>query len=352
MANIPIWPGSSSFAAVSASYYNTPSTGSSPTPFGFYDNDADFKTDANKVANFCARRLGYPIENVELQDLNFWTAFEEATTVYGNELYAYQIRENLLNLEGLPVTTPVLNNTQITPNLGNVIRISEQYGTEAGAGGNVNWYSGSIVLTGSVQDYDLDVWAQQNGISGSDLEIKRVFYQGVPASATYYYGGGMDMGGGGGGGGVIYNNSYTITSGSVINVTVGNGGSGAPAAGTSGQPGSHQYTISATQGGNSVFGSITAIGGGYGGSSYFQYTPNNGYGGSGGSGGGASGYSDGNTGRNGTGSAGQGFNGGASSGQYYSGGGGGAGGSGSSGPNKANGGPGVIYPTMSPYYFG
>jgi hypothetical protein len=165
-------------------------------------------------------------------------------------------------------------------------------------------------------------------------------------------GGGMDMGGGGGGGGVIYNNSYTITSGSVINVTVGNGGSGAPAAGTSGQPGSHQYTISATQGGNSVFGSITAIGGGYGGSSYFQYTPNNGYGGSGGSGGGASGYSDGNTGRNGTGSAGQGFNGGASSGQYYSGGGGGAGGSGSSGPNKANGGPGVIYPTMSPYYFG
>jgi hypothetical protein len=165
-------------------------------------------------------------------------------------------------------------------------------------------------------------------------------------------GGGMDMGGGGGGGGVIYNNSYTITSGSVINVTVGNGGSGAPAAGTSGQPGSHQYTISATQGGNSVFGSITAIGGGYGGSSYFQYTPNNGYGGSGGSGGGASGYSDGNTGRNGTGSAGQGFNGGGSSGQYYSGGGGGAGGVGSSGPNKANGGPGVIYPTISPYYFG
>jgi hypothetical protein len=107
MANIPIWPGSSSFAAVSASYYNTPSTGSSPTPFGFYDNDSDFKTDANKVANFCSRRLGYPIENVELQDLNFWTAFEEATTVYGNELYAYQVRENMLNLEGLPITTPV-----------------------------------------------------------------------------------------------------------------------------------------------------------------------------------------------------------------------------------------------------
>ena len=199
MANIPIWPGSSSFAAVSASYYNTPSTGSSPTPFGFYDNDVDFKTDADKVANFCARRLGFPIENVELQDLNFWTAFEEATTVYGNELYAYQVRENMLNIEGLPITTPPLNNTQITPNMGNVIRISEQYGSEAGVGGNVNWYSGSVILTGSVQDYDLDIWAQQNGISGSDLEIQRVFYQGVPASATYYYGGGIGLGAGWGG---------------------------------------------------------------------------------------------------------------------------------------------------------
>jgi len=199
MANIPIWPGSSSFAAVSASYYNTPSTGSSPTAFGFYDNDTDFKTDADKVANFCSRRLGWPIENVELQDLNFWTAFEEAVTVYGNELYAYQVRENMLNLEGLPITTPVLNNTQITPNMGNIIRISEQYGEEAGVGGNTNWYSGSVVLTASVQDYDLDEWAQQNGISGSNLEIKRVFYQGVPASATYYYGGGIGLGAGWGG---------------------------------------------------------------------------------------------------------------------------------------------------------
>jgi hypothetical protein len=199
MANIPIWPGSSSFAAVSASYYNTPSTGSSPTAFGFYDNDTDFKTDADKVANFCSRRLGWPIENVELQDLNFWTAFEEATTVYGNELYAYQVRENMLNLEGLPITTPVLNNTQITPNMGNIIRISEQYGEEAGVGGNTNWYSGSVILTASIQDYDLDVWAQQNGISGSNLEIKRVFYQGVPASATYYYGGGIGLGAGWGG---------------------------------------------------------------------------------------------------------------------------------------------------------
>jgi hypothetical protein len=186
MANIPIYDGN-------------PTWNGSLLPFGFYNNDIDFQQDSVKVTKFCAQRLGYPIENVELQDTNFFTAFEQAVTVYGNELYAYQVRENLFNLEGLPLSTPNLNNTIITPNMGNVIRISEQYGTEAGVGGNVNWYSGSIILTGSIQDYDLDQWAQDNGISGSQLEIKRVFYQGVPASADYYYGGGIGLGAGWGG---------------------------------------------------------------------------------------------------------------------------------------------------------
>ena len=167
-------------------------------------------------------------------------------------------------------------------------------------------------------------------------------------------GGGMDMGGGGGGGGVIYSSAVSITPGSAITATVGNGGVGAPAGSTNGQPGGHQFTISATQGGNSVFGELTAIGGGYGGSSYWGYTPNNGYGGTGGSGGGASGYKQGvgSNGRGGTGTSGQGFNGGGAVNNYYSGGGGGAGDAGVSGPSKPNGGPGVIYPSMSPYYFG
>ena len=172
MADIAIWPGSSSFA-------------SGETPFGFYDNDPQFRTDADKVAKFCAQRLGYPIQNVELQDINFYTAFEEATTIYGNELYAYKIRENYLSLEG-GSTAVELNDKIITPNLGNVIRLSEQYGTEAGVGGNVNYYSGSVILTGSIQDYDLGQWALENGIEDSDLEIKRVFYQAPPAIDRFY----------------------------------------------------------------------------------------------------------------------------------------------------------------------
>jgi hypothetical protein len=182
MAVIPIWPGSSSFSSGS-------------TPFGFYDNDLDFKIDSDKVANFCARRLGYPIVDVELQDLNFYTAFEESITTYGNELYAYQVRENFLSLEGASNTVDV-KNTLLTPTLNRIIDFSQQYGVEAGVGGNVDWYDGLVGLSASVQDYDLNAWAVEQGYDSGDIEIKRVFYEAPPAIVRYfdpYAGTGTDL---------------------------------------------------------------------------------------------------------------------------------------------------------------
>jgi hypothetical protein len=169
--NIPIYPGSSSFFP-------------GDTPFGFYDNDYQFQVDADKVTTFCARRLGYPIMEVELQDINFYTAFEEAVTTYGNELYAFQVRDNMLNVLGAS-TSSNMNHAIITPTMTNVIRVTEQYGEEAGVGGNVNWYSGSVVATASIQDYDLGQWALDNSISGG-IEIKRIFWQPIPAVNQVY----------------------------------------------------------------------------------------------------------------------------------------------------------------------
>ena len=169
--NIPIYPGSSSFFP-------------GDTPFGFYDNDYQFQVDADKVTTFCARRLGYPIMEVELQDLNFYTAFEEAVTTYGNELYAFQVRDNMLNVLGAP-TASNMNHAIVTPTMANIIRISEQYGEEAGVGGNVNWYSGSVETTASIQDYDLGKWATDNAITGG-IEIKRIFWQPIPAVNQVY----------------------------------------------------------------------------------------------------------------------------------------------------------------------
>ncbi len=165
-------------------YDGNPVWNSNSVPFGFYNNDTEFQVDAVKVAKFCAQRLGYPLVDVELQDGSFFTAFEEAVTTYGNELYSYIVRDNQLSLEGLS-TGSFLNTSIITPNFEPIVRLTEQYGSEAGSGGNVPYYTGSIAITASQQDYDLKQWAQDENITGS-IEIKRVFYQEpVPASAQY-----------------------------------------------------------------------------------------------------------------------------------------------------------------------
>ena len=171
MANIAIWGGSSTFT-----------TGS--TPFGFYDTDSDFQTDADKVASFCASRLGYPLMDVELNSGSFYTCFEEAITTYGNEVFQYKIKENYINLEGAS-TGSSLNNQIVDPSLTRIVQISKHYGTEAGVGGNVTKYTGSLVLTASQQTYDFDAWAVSEGITGS-IEIRKVFYEAPPAIQRYF----------------------------------------------------------------------------------------------------------------------------------------------------------------------
>lgn len=171
MANISIWNGSSTFS-------------SGQTPFGFYDSDTSFQVDADKVAKFCATRLGYPLMDVELQSGSFYACFEEAVTTYGNEVFQYKIRENYLSLEGSS-TGSAANKKLINPTLDRVVNISKNYGTEAEVGGFVTKYTGSLALTASIQEYDLDSWATQKGIDGS-IEVRRVFYEAPPAILRYF----------------------------------------------------------------------------------------------------------------------------------------------------------------------
>jgi hypothetical protein len=174
MANIPIWPGTSSFVS-----------GSGQTPFGFYDGDISFQQEADKVANWCARRLGYPLMEIELQAINFYTAFEEAITVYSNEVYQYKIRENFFSMQGNS-TGSSYNNQVITPNLGSIVRISQTYAVEAGSGGNVTQYTASFKMTPGIQDYDLkEIMSSSYGITSS-IEVKKLFYQEPPAIVRYF----------------------------------------------------------------------------------------------------------------------------------------------------------------------
>jgi len=174
MASITIWPGSASFSDTT-----------NPTPFGFYDTDTDFTSSADQVATWCAQRLGYPIVDIELQAVNFFTAFEEAVTTYAQYVYQYKIIENIGTFEG-SATGSNLNDQYVQPNLGNLVAIAEQYGSEAGTGGNIEYKSGSIPISSSQQIYDLRELYTSSSEESKPIEIKRIYHY-APAAINRYF---------------------------------------------------------------------------------------------------------------------------------------------------------------------
>ena len=173
-----IWIGSSSFQ-------------SGQTPYGFYDSDSEFAGQSNnsvdKFADWAARRLGYPIMAVEMPSGSFYACFEEAITEYSAQVNQFNIRENLLSLRGQATGSDNnVTHKRITPNLADAIRISEQYGSEAGVGGTIEHYSSSIDITSGSQVYDLNTLISDANHSGSAIEVKRVFYEATPAVHKYF----------------------------------------------------------------------------------------------------------------------------------------------------------------------
>lgn len=170
--NIPIFPGSASFSP-------------GITPYGYYDNDTAFQTEAPQVAKWCANRLGYPIVDVELQDAHFFTAFEEAVTEYSSIVNDYNIYDNLLNVQGTP-TGSELNNKLVKPSLNRIIEISEEYSMETNLNGRIDLKSGSIDIKNGQQDYDLNVLFRDIEEPGNKIEIRHLYHQAIPASLRQY----------------------------------------------------------------------------------------------------------------------------------------------------------------------
>ena len=170
MAQEAIWPGSGS--AVDGN-----------TPFGLYDSDSEFQTEAPQVAKWCAQRLGYPIMDVELQGAQMYACFEEAVTEYSAIVNRFNIKDNIKKLQGAPTSSNFTH--QLVNDLGRAITVSKAYGAEAGVGGNVDWKTGYVEASASQQVYDLNDWAQVSESSNA-IEIKRVFHEQTPAMTRFF----------------------------------------------------------------------------------------------------------------------------------------------------------------------
>lgn len=174
MSQARIWTGSAVFV-----------TGSS-TPFGIYDLDAEFQNEAPRVASWCAKRLGYPIIDIELEGENFFAVFEEAVSEYSAQVNQFNIRNNLGALQGRPTGTNYTGKQVNGSELNNVIEISQAYGNQANVGGRSDIKSGSIQLSEGIQHYDLQALYADVHESGSRISVTRVFHEATPAINRFF----------------------------------------------------------------------------------------------------------------------------------------------------------------------
>ena len=172
-----------------ATFANT----SSPTPFGIYDNESNFKAEADSMITFVKRKLGDDILSVELTKKQIWGNFEEATLEYSAILNQYQAKSQLVNFLGF-ATGSIMSGSEekyIRENLEFLSRFAEPYAMEAGIGGSYNSLTGSIQLEAGRQDYDM--YTELSGANGGlfdntkgKLKIDEVFHYNSAAAYRFF----------------------------------------------------------------------------------------------------------------------------------------------------------------------
>ena len=142
---------------------------SNPTPFGFYDSESDFITEADKMVTFVKRKMGDDILSVELTKKQIFSNFEESVLEYSSILNQYQAKSQLVNYLGFPTGSIMSGSEEKFPrdNLEYLTRFAEPYAMEAGVGGSYNFVSGSVELEKGRQDYD--IYTELKDESGSAL---------------------------------------------------------------------------------------------------------------------------------------------------------------------------------------
>ena len=165
-----------------------------PTPFGIYDNDTDFQGEADSMVTFVKRKMGDDILSVELTKKQIFSNLEEAVLEYSSILNQYQAKSQLVNYLGFPTGSDMSGAEEKFPreNLEYLTRFAEPYAMEAGIGGSYNMVSGSIALTGSVQDYD--IYTQLKNEDGSlvfddtkgKIKIAEVFHFNPQAAYRFF----------------------------------------------------------------------------------------------------------------------------------------------------------------------
>lgn len=172
------------------------STTVSPTPFSFFDSDAQFQSEADNMINFVKRKLGDDVLSVELTKKEIWACFEEACCEYSKHIHEMKILSELSNILGMPTGSTDLTNKYTRNSLEFLLRMSDAYATEAYVGGAYNAQLGYFNTEKDKQDYDIykelkdattDAVIYQTIASGSKGKLKVVeLFHFEPIAAQHF----------------------------------------------------------------------------------------------------------------------------------------------------------------------
>lgn len=170
----------------------------SSTPWGIFDDDAQFRVDADRTVKYVAVRLGgglpgagedFPHVQVELTEKDVYACFEDATIEYGSIVNQYQAKSSIAAWLG-QMTGSFLSGTQryTQANLEWARRLAQPFGEEAGVGGTRTVRSGSFTTVAGQQDYNLQTLVAPTGSDGQSrrLIVRKVHHYSPLATFRFF----------------------------------------------------------------------------------------------------------------------------------------------------------------------
>ena len=160
-----------------------------PTPFGIYDADTQFISAADDMVEYAYRKLGGSILQVELDNKDVYTCFEEAALEYSAVVNSYHAKSVLADIIGSATGSLSGGENKVARlNLALAKRRADAYSSEAMVGGTKTLFSASITLNANQQNYDLQTLLSASGDiqPGERVEIKEVFHFSPTAAYRFF----------------------------------------------------------------------------------------------------------------------------------------------------------------------
>lgn len=159
---------------------------SGSTPFGIFDADPEFQTDGVKMVPYVLQKLGDPVMHVELTPYQIYQSFEEACLEFSAITNQYQAKSTLASLLGTPTgTLDGGQNRMVKKTFEFEEAQADVFGELAGVNSTRTMYSGSIMMQGGVQNYDLQ--QMLSGTVNSRIRLHEVYHF-SPLSAYRFFG--------------------------------------------------------------------------------------------------------------------------------------------------------------------